>query len=72
MDLHALPEDFLTRWVENVYALTPEQISQAARDWLDVRKSTIVIVGDLEQVGDSLRSLPEFAGATFVEGPDAG
>ena len=72
LDLHGLPEEFLTRWVENVYALTPEQLSQAARDWLDVGHATLVIVGDLEQVGESVRSLPELAGATFVEGPDAG
>ena len=72
MDLHELPEVFLTRWVENVYALTPEQLSQAARDWLDVGRATLVIVGDLGQVGESVRALPELADATFVEGPDAG
>ncbi len=72
MDLHGLPEEFLTHWVENVYALTPEQVSKAARDWLDVGKSTIVIVGDLEQVGDSVRTLPELARATLVEGPGPG
>jgi len=67
MDLHGLPEEFLTRWVENVYALTPEEISQSARDWLDLSKATIVIVGDLGKIGESVRSMPELRGAEFLD-----
>lgn len=59
MDLHGLPQEFLTRWVATVHALAPQQISAAARRWLDLSKATIVIVGDLGEIEQSVRALPE-------------
>lgn len=65
VDLHGLPEDYLTTWVASVQALTPGEVSAAARRWLDLSRATIVIVGDLKLIGESVRALPELAGARF-------
>jgi predicted Zn-dependent peptidase len=46
MDLHGLPPSYANDYVKNVYAVTPEAISEAARKHLDDTKATIVVVGD--------------------------
>jgi predicted Zn-dependent peptidase len=63
MNLHGLPDDFLTRWVENIQAVTPAQVSEIARRFIRPEHMTVVVAGDLAQVGDSVRALPQFAGA---------
>ena len=63
MNLHGLPDDFLTRWVENIQAVTPAQVSEIARRFIRPEHMTVVVAGDLAKVGDSVRALPQFAGA---------
>ena len=63
MDLHGLPEEFLTHWVANVYAVTPPQVTEIARRFIRPERMTVVVVGDLGQIGDGVRSLPELKGA---------
>jgi zinc protease len=63
MNLHGLPDDFLTRWVENIQAVTPAQVSAIARQFIRPEHMTVVVAGDLAKVGDSVRALPQFAGA---------
>ena len=63
MNLHGLPDDFLTRWVENIQAVTPAQVSGIARQFIRPEHMTVVVAGDLAKVGDSVRALPQFAGA---------
>ena len=63
MNLHGLPDDFLTRWVENIQAVTPAQVSEIARQFIRPERMTVVVAGDLAKVGDSVRALPQFAGA---------
>lgn len=63
MDLHGLPDDFLTTWVANIRAVTPEQVSAMARRFIQPEHMTVVVAGDLAKVGDSVRSLPQFKGA---------
>lgn len=62
LDLHGLPQDYLTRWVGNLFAVTPEQVSTMAARWLDLGQLKLVVVGDLRKVEASIRSLPELAG----------
>ena len=57
MDLHELPEDWLTTFVERLYAVTPEEISAAARKYLDPRAMTLVVVGDLPVVRPQIETL---------------
>ena len=63
MNLHGLPEDFLTRWLENMQAVTPAQVTEIAREFIRPERMTVVVAGDLGKVGDSVRALPQFAGA---------
>jgi len=59
MDLHGLPEEFLTHWVANMYAVTPAQVTDIAQHFIRPERMTVVVVGDLKQIGDSVRALPE-------------
>lgn len=62
LDLHGLPDTFLTNYVQNVYAVTPAQVNAMAKKWLDPQRMTLVVVGDVAKVGESVRSLPQLAG----------
>jgi len=63
MNLHGLPDDFLVHWVANVQAVTPAEVSDMARQFVRLERMTVVVAGDLAKVGDSVRALPQFAGA---------
>jgi predicted Zn-dependent peptidase len=62
MDLHGLPPEFLTRWVASVYAVTPQQVTDIAQRFILPAHMTIVIVGDLKTMADSVRALPQLRG----------
>jgi predicted Zn-dependent peptidase len=63
ISLHGLPDDFLTHWVQNVRAVTPDQVSAMAREYVRTERMTVVVAGDLATIGDSVRALPQFARA---------
>lgn len=63
LDLHGLPPEFLLHWVANMYAVTPRQVTDIAREYIRPERMTIVIVGDLKKIGDSVRALPQLQGA---------
>ncbi len=63
MNLHGLPDDFLTHWVANMQAVTPAEVSGMARQFVRPERMTVVVAGDLARIGDSVRALPQFAGA---------
>lgn len=63
MDLHGLPDTFLTQWVRNVYAVTPAQVSEMAARWIDPSRMTVVVVGDLDKVRKEVEALPQLQGA---------
>ncbi len=65
MNLHGLPDDFLTHWVANIQAVTPAQVSEMARQFIRTERMTVVVAGDLAKIGDSVRALPQFAGAAM-------
>jgi predicted Zn-dependent peptidase len=62
MNLHGLPDEYLTRYVEHVYAITPEQVSAAARTLILPEDMTLVIVGDLKKIRPQLEQLPQLKG----------
>jgi hypothetical protein len=45
LDLHTLDRSYLEEYVSNVYAVTPEDVSRIARDYLDDSKMIIAIAG---------------------------
>ncbi len=46
LDLYQLDDNYLTRRVKNIYAVTPKQVSLLTQKYLPVEKMTIVMVGD--------------------------
>jgi predicted Zn-dependent peptidase len=46
-----------------MYAVTPQQVTDIARRYILPARMTIVIVGDLKTIGDSVRALPQLQGA---------
>jgi zinc protease len=46
VDFHHLGDDYLTGYVKRVLAVTPQQVQDAARKYLDTASMTLVVVGD--------------------------
>ena len=46
LDVHGLPDTYLTDRVKNIYQITPEQIQQVAKDHFKYEDMTLVLVGD--------------------------
>ena len=49
-DLHGLGDDYLSSFVKNVYAVTPEKVQQLIKDQLKTNQMTLVMVGDIKQI----------------------
>ena len=52
--LQGLPDSYLTGWVRRVRAVTPAEIQQMTRKYLDPSRMTIVVVGDEKVVGEQV------------------
>jgi zinc protease len=59
MDLHGLPTEWLTTFIDRLYAVTPAQVSQAAREHLDPARMSVVVVGDLAQIRKQLEEFEQ-------------
>ena len=55
LDLHSLPETYLTEQVKNINAVTPQQVSETARKYVRPEAMTIVVVGDKKQIDPQLK-----------------
>ncbi|HKE95082.1 MAG TPA: insulinase family protein, partial [Povalibacter sp.] len=62
MDLQGLPSDWLTTFSDRLYAVTPEQVTQAARMHLDPARMSVVVVGDLATVRSQLEAVKPLRG----------
>jgi predicted Zn-dependent peptidase len=54
LDHHELPESYLANYVSDVYAITPEQVSEMAREYLRKEDMTLVVVGDRSKVSEQV------------------
>lgn len=54
MNLHGLPREWLTSFIDRLYAVTPEQVQSAARQYLKLDAMSVVVVGDLKKVKPQL------------------
>lgn len=54
LKLQELPESYLTDYVSNVFAVTPEQISEMAKTYLREEDMTLVVVGDRGRVSEQV------------------
>ncbi len=57
MDLQGLPGDWLTTFADRLYAVTPAQITQAAKTHLDPAQMSVVVVGDLKTVQPQIEAI---------------
>jgi zinc protease len=55
--LYDLPDDYFTTFVPKVMALTPDDLTRAARTHIDPDRLLTVIVGDRDAIGPSLADL---------------
>ena len=54
LDHHELPDSYLSNYVSNVFAVTPEQVSGIAEEYLREDDMTLVVVGDRSQVSEQV------------------
>jgi predicted Zn-dependent peptidase len=50
LDTYGLPDSYLTNYVKNIYQVTPQKVSEMARDLYQTDKMTLVLVGDKESI----------------------
>lgn len=54
LDLHELPETYLTDYVKNVYAINPEKVKEITKKYIRPEKMTLVLVGDKQKIEQQL------------------
>lgn len=54
LDLHELPDSYLNTYVSEVFAVTPEQVSETVSKYLRQEDMTLVVVGDRGQVSEQV------------------
>jgi len=59
IDLQELPDTYLTDYVSNVFALTPEQISETTSKYLRKEDMTLTVVGDRGQISEQVAPFME-------------
>jgi len=59
IDLHELPDTYLTDYVSKVFAITPEQISEITSKYLRQKDMTLTVVGDRGQISEQVAPFME-------------
>ncbi|MEO9870571.1 M16 family metallopeptidase [Ekhidna sp.] len=63
LDIYDLPESFLTDKVKNIYAVTPEQVSELVSKYIRPEDMKVVIVGDKKKIEEQIKDYEkEFGG----------
>jgi predicted Zn-dependent peptidase len=57
MDLYGLNPGYLGRFIQDVYAVTPDAIQQVAARYLTPSRMVIVIVGDRKTIAKQLEEI---------------
>ena len=55
LELHGLPESYLSGYVARVHAVTPDEVTRIARAYLKPEEATLVVVGDLKLVDEQIK-----------------
>lgn len=55
IDLHGLDDSYMTDRVKNIYAVTPEKVSQMTKDHFKYEDMTLVLVGDKKQLDKQIK-----------------
>jgi predicted Zn-dependent peptidase len=56
VDLHGLPADYLNGYVKRIYAVTPQQVQEMAKKYIQDDKATIVVVGDRKVIEEQVKA----------------
>jgi zinc protease len=56
VDLHGLPADYLNGYVQRIYAVTPAQVQEVAKKYIQDDKATIVVVGDRKVIEEQVKA----------------
>jgi predicted Zn-dependent peptidase len=56
VDLHGLPADYLNTYVKKVYAVTPQQVTELAKKYIQDDQATIVVVGDKKIIEEQVKA----------------
>lgn len=59
LDLHNLDEKYLTNYVANIYAVTPQQIQDTVKKYIRPENMFIVIAGDRAKIAEQLKPFGE-------------
>ena len=54
LDLQELPDTYLTDYVSNVFAITPEQVSKMAETYLRKEDMTLAVAGDRGRISEQV------------------
>lgn len=54
IELHDLDEDYLRDYVDRVHAVTPDEVQEIARSYIDPGRMTFVVVGDRSMIDEQL------------------
>jgi zinc protease len=54
LDLHQLPDSWLTNYVSKIFAVTPEEVSETASRYLREEDMTLVVVGDRGRIAEQV------------------
>ncbi|MCH9003883.1 MAG: insulinase family protein [Proteobacteria bacterium] len=54
LDLQELPDTYLTDYVSNVFAITPEQVSEMASTYMREEDMTLAVIGDRGQISEQV------------------
>ncbi len=55
LDIHNLPESFLVDQVKNINAVTPGQVQEMAKKYIQPGRMTLIVVGDEEKIKDQVK-----------------
>ncbi len=61
LDLQEMPDTYLTDYVSNVFAVTPEQVSEMAATYTREDDMTLAVIGDRSQISEQVAPCMELA-----------
>jgi predicted Zn-dependent peptidase len=56
VDLHGLPPTYPNTYVKQIYAVTPQKVTEMAKKYLQDDQATIVVVGDRKAIEEQLKA----------------
>lgn len=55
LELHGLPDSYLTEFVSRLYAVTPDEVTRIAKTYIKPEEMTLVVVGDRKVVDEQVK-----------------